>query len=51
MKHPAPLAALALAIGSASLAQAEISSTLTLASDYDFRGISQTARDPALQAS
>lgn len=51
MKHPAPLAALALAIGSASIAQAEISSTLTLASDYDFRGISQTARDPALQAS
>ncbi len=51
MKHPAPLAALALAIGSASIAQAEISSTITLASDYDFRGISQTARDPALQAS
>ena len=51
MKHPALLAALALAIGSASIAQAEISSTLTLASDYDFRGISQTARDPALQAS
>ena len=32
-------------------ARAEVSSTLTLASEYDFRGISQTARDPALQAS
>ena len=32
-------------------ALAQVSSTVTLTSDYDFRGISQTARDPALQAS
>ena len=51
MKHPAPLAALALAIGTASVAHAEVSSTITLTSDYDFRGITQTALDPALQAS
>ena len=30
---------------------AAVSSTWTLASDYDFRGITQTAQDPALQAS
>jgi len=41
-----------LALGAAATnARAEVSSTITLASDYDFRGISQTARDPALQAS
>jgi uncharacterized protein (TIGR02001 family) len=33
------------------LAHAEISSTLTVASDYDFRGVSQSALDPALQIS
>jgi uncharacterized protein (TIGR02001 family) len=32
-------------------AYAQVSSTITVTSDYDFRGISQTARDPALQAS
>jgi uncharacterized protein (TIGR02001 family) len=35
-----------LAVGTA---QAEISTTVTLTSDYNFRGISQTAQDPALQ--
>jgi len=40
--------ALALASGTA---QAEVSSTITVASDYDFRGVTQTALDPALQAS
>ncbi len=40
--------ALALLAGPAG---AQVSSTITLASDYDFRGISQTTRDPALQAS
>jgi uncharacterized protein (TIGR02001 family) len=51
MKKTVPLLALA-ALALASLdARAQVSSTLTLASDYDFRGISQTARDPALQAS
>src|SRR5689334_21233843 len=38
-------------LGAASAAQAGLSSTWTVASDYDFRGISQTAKDPALQAS
>ncbi len=32
-------------------ARADVSSTITLSSDYDFRGITQTARDPALAAS
>ncbi|MEO7386005.1 MAG: TorF family putative porin, partial [Gammaproteobacteria bacterium] len=46
----AGLGAVALAAASGA-AQAEISSTLTIASDYDFRGITQTALDPAFQAS
>jgi uncharacterized protein (TIGR02001 family) len=33
------------------MANAGISSTITLTNDYDYRGISQSARDPALQAS
>ncbi|MBN8281124.1 MAG: hypothetical protein J0M16_10985 [Gammaproteobacteria bacterium] len=41
-------AALLLAAGAA---QAEVSSTITLASDYDFRGITQNALGPAVQAS
>lgn len=32
-------------------AQAQFSSTITGTSDYDFRGFSQSAKDPALQAS
>ena len=40
--------ALALASGAA---QAEVSSTVTVASDYDFRGITQTGLGPAFQAS
>ena len=51
MNKTAPLAALALTVLAAPLARAEVSSTITLATDYDFRGITQTARDPALQAS
>lgn len=39
---------LLLVAGSAS---AELTSTITLTSDYDFRGFSQSAEDPALQAS
>jgi uncharacterized protein (TIGR02001 family) len=34
-----------------TVAQAQVSSTITLTNDYDFRGISQSAKDPALQAS
>ena len=41
----------AIGLLSASAAHAEISSTWTLTSDYDFRGITQTDEDPALQAS
>lgn len=33
------------------MANAGISSTITLTNDYDFRGVSQSAEDPALQAS
>ena len=46
----AGLGVVALAVASGA-AQAEVSSTVTIASDYDFRGITQTALDPALQAS
>lgn len=35
----------------AGVAQAQVSSTITLTSDYDFRGFSQSAKDPAIQAS
>jgi uncharacterized protein (TIGR02001 family) len=37
--------------GVACAAQAQFSSTITATSDYDFRGFSQSAKDPALQAS
>ncbi len=43
--------ATALLLAGTAVAQAEISSTVTLTSDYDFRGITQTAKDPALQIS
>jgi len=42
--------ALVLLVAS-TLAHAGVSSNITLTSDYDYRGISQSARDPALQAS
>ena len=44
------LGVVALAL-TAGTVQAEISSTVTAISDYDFRGITQTALDPAVQAS
>jgi uncharacterized protein (TIGR02001 family) len=44
------LTALALTL-SAVAANAEITGTVTAVSDYDFRGITQTAQDPALQGS
>lgn len=50
MKTRAAIAAM-LVLGSWQAAQAEWTSTLLLANDYDFRGISQSAREPALQAS
>lgn len=38
-------------LGVATATQAGVSSTWTATSDYDFRGITQSAKDPALQAS
>lgn len=40
-----------LLIASVSVAHAQLSSTVTATSDYDFRGVSLSATDPALQAS
>ncbi len=39
-----------LLLSASTLASADITSTVTFATDYSFRGISQTDRDPALQA-
>ncbi len=36
---------------SAGIAQADVTGTVTAVSDYDFRGVSQTDEDPALQGS
>ena len=50
MKLTHGLAALSLlALGAA--AHADVTATVTAVSDYDFRGITQTAQDPALQGS
>ena len=38
-------------LAASGLAHAGVSSTITLTNDYDFRGVSQSAQDPALQAS
>jgi uncharacterized protein (TIGR02001 family) len=46
----AGLAIVAL-VATSGAARAEVSSTITIASDYDFRGITQTGLDPAFQAS
>jgi uncharacterized protein (TIGR02001 family) len=43
--------ALALMFASAAPAHAQFSSTIALVSDYDFRGVSISATDPALQGS
>jgi uncharacterized protein (TIGR02001 family) len=50
MRHLRILAALGL-LGAASAANAQVSSTWTLTNDYDFRGASQSAKDPAIQGS
>lgn len=50
MRNLRILAALGL-VAAAGAANAGVTSTWTLASDYDFRGITQTAQDPAVQAS
>jgi uncharacterized protein (TIGR02001 family) len=38
-------------LATAGVANAELSSTWTVTSDYDYRGTSQSAKDPAIQAS
>lgn len=50
MKLSHGLAALVLTM-SAAAAQAEVTATVTATSDYDFRGITQTRNNPALQGS
>lgn len=50
MKHVKVLSALGL-LAMAGAANAGVTSTWTLTNDYDFRGFSQSATDPALQAS
>ena len=50
MKLTQGLAAFVL-LATASVAHAEITGTVTAVSDYDFRGISLSAKDPALQGS
>ena len=50
MRNLRTLVALGL-VTAAGAAHAEVSSTWTLTNDYDFRGFSQSAKDPAVQAS
>lgn len=51
MKSMKTLALVVGLLGLSGVSQAQFSSTWTAVSDYDFRGFSQTAKDPALQAS
>ena len=50
MKQLKVLSAVGL-LGLAGAANADVTSTITVVSDYDFRGFSQTAEEPALQVS
>lgn len=50
MRYVRILAALGL-LAAAAAANAQVTSTWTLTNDYDFRGASQSATDPAVQAS
>ena len=50
MKLSHVLAAVGLAL-SAAAAQADVTATITAVSDYDFRGLTQTRQNPALQGS
>jgi uncharacterized protein (TIGR02001 family) len=45
------IVATAAICAASGVAQAQFSSTISAVSDYDFRGVSLSARDPALQAS
>jgi uncharacterized protein (TIGR02001 family) len=51
MKFNKSVLALPLLAAAAGIAHADVTSTITVTTDYDFRGISQSAGDPALQAS
>lgn len=51
MKIAAPLLAAGLLAAAIPDARADVSSTVSLSSDYDFRGMTQSALDPALSAS
>ena len=51
MKSMKMLALVVGLLGLSGVSQAQFSSTWTAVSDYDFRGWSQSAKDPALQAS
>lgn len=51
MKMTKGFAALALLAAAATANAGEFSATITGASDYDFRGVTQSAQDPALQGS
>ena len=45
------IAAIVLARAGVTANAAELSATVTATTDYDFRGITQTAQDPAIQGS
>ena len=45
------IAAIVLASAGVTANAAELSATVTATTDYDFRGITQTAQDPAIQGS
>lgn len=51
MKLSQGLAAIVLGLSAVAAHAEEISSTVTVTSDYDFRGFTQTKRNPALQVS
>lgn len=51
MKSMKTLALVAGLLGLSGVSQAQFSSTLTAVSDYDFRGFSQSEKNPAFQAS
>lgn len=51
MKSIKTLALVVGLLGLSGVSQAQFSSTWTAVSDYDFRGFSQSAKDPAIQAS
>ncbi len=51
MRYSTALAAIGLLFATATAGASELTGTATAASDYDFRGVSLSAKDPALQGS